>query len=116
MDASHSEWSVYVVSGYLWGAGTIQGAGSTAIPAIYPTNWTRKLAKMRANGVIEFPLFVRARSIELSNIRVQSNVFETIDGCFIYWRWFLTDVPRDYESSQKKKKKGRYRYDLLLKS
>ena len=58
MEASHSEWSVYVVSGYLWGAGTIRGAGFTAIPAIYPTNWTRKLAKMRANGVIEFPLFV----------------------------------------------------------
>lgn len=34
--------------------------------AIYPTNWTRKLVKMRANGMIEFPLFVRARSIELS--------------------------------------------------
>lgn len=82
MEASHSEWSVYVVSGYLWGAGTIRGTGSP-LPAIYPTNWTRKLVKMRANGMIEFPLFACIRSIELSNTRIPFNVFEKTGGLSI---------------------------------
>lgn len=79
---THSGRSVYVVSGYLWGAGTIQGVVTAARP-IYRTNWTRKLVKMRANGMIEFPLFVtRARSIELS--KPSDLTFSEMDHCLFF--------------------------------
>lgn len=57
----------------------------TAARAIYRTNWTRKLVKMRANGMIEFPLFVRARSIELWNAKPSDLTFsKEMDHCLLF--------------------------------